>query len=320
MSEEIRCYNRGCGQKFKPEENTKDSCIYHPGPEYFHDAYKIWKCCDKKSTDFGTWLSFKGCTKGPHSNEKPRDSIRPAANKEIRPEKKEDVIVWNGLNKPAERTNGVHSRKSQTLRKEVHEAAIRAIERQKELQETAESSEATLVIGMPCKNNTCKATYNGPDSSAEPCVHHPGVAIFHEGMKYWSCCQIKRSDFGAFLEQQGCTTGEHRWIKNEKVDKIREDWFSRTGQIHINVYCRGALPEQCSFETDGLKLTAKVVHGFGSKDSDLDYDLWGEVDPSQSFVVIGERKVEMVLKQVGPEGWPKLRYDGEKRSEEASSE
>lgn len=113
-----------------------DSCLYHPGPPYFHDAYKIWNCCNKKSTDFGTWLNFPGCTRGKHNGEKPADIVKVAAVKEIRPEKvimeslkngarvgffsnqleccfqEEDVIVWKGLNKPAER-------KAEQERKEV---------------------------------------------------------------------------------------------------------------------------------------------------------------------------------------------------------
>nr|CAD2160339.1 unnamed protein product [Meloidogyne enterolobii] len=65
------CYNKGCGAKFNPDENKEDSCIFHPGPPYFHDAYKIWMCCNKKSTDFTAWLNFEGCTRGPHNPVKP---------------------------------------------------------------------------------------------------------------------------------------------------------------------------------------------------------------------------------------------------------
>ncbi|KAK6057340.1 chord [Cooperia oncophora] len=83
----IQCYNKGCGQKFDPQANNTDSCLYHPGPPYFHDAYKIWNCCNKKSTDFGTWLNFPGCTRGKHNGEKPADIVKVAAVKEIRPEK-----------------------------------------------------------------------------------------------------------------------------------------------------------------------------------------------------------------------------------------
>uniref|UniRef100_A0A914NMQ7 Malate dehydrogenase, cytoplasmic n=1 Tax=Meloidogyne incognita TaxID=6306 RepID=A0A914NMQ7_MELIC len=71
----LLCYNKGCGAKFNPAENKEDSCIFHPGPPYFHDAYKIWKCCNKKSTDFSTWLSFEGCTRGPHNPDKPCNDV-----------------------------------------------------------------------------------------------------------------------------------------------------------------------------------------------------------------------------------------------------
>lgn len=67
-----------------------DSCSYHPGPPYFHDAYKIWNCCNKKSTDFGTWLTYPGCTRGKHSAEKPADMQKIVPDQTIRPEK---VIV-----------------------------------------------------------------------------------------------------------------------------------------------------------------------------------------------------------------------------------
>ena len=42
----------------------------------FHDAYKGWSCCTKKSTDFSEFLSFPGCTKSVHSNVKPVEVVR----------------------------------------------------------------------------------------------------------------------------------------------------------------------------------------------------------------------------------------------------
>ena len=84
----LQCYNKGCGIKFAASQNGEgtfaskaflieltsliaDVCVYHPGAPYFHDAYKIWSCCNKKSTDFSTWLGLKGCVTGPHNPEKP---------------------------------------------------------------------------------------------------------------------------------------------------------------------------------------------------------------------------------------------------------
>lgn len=75
------------------------------------------------------------------------------------------------------------------------------------------SSDNTIAnIGDSCKNKSCKANYTGTATDNEVCRHHPGVAIFHEGLKYWSCCQKKTTDFTLFLEQPGCTEGTHLWI------------------------------------------------------------------------------------------------------------
>ena len=41
------------------------------------------------------------------------------------------------------------------------------------------------------------------------------MPIFHEGMKFWSCCQRKTSDFQSFLNQEGCMLGEHKWKKDD---------------------------------------------------------------------------------------------------------
>ena len=76
--------------------------------------------------------------------------------------------------------------------------------------------ENIVKIGQSCKRGACKASYTGPESDGEVCVHHPGAPIFHEGMKYWSCCQKKTTDFGVFLSQPGCTEGNHLWMSKVK--------------------------------------------------------------------------------------------------------
>nr|CDJ89573.1 CHORD and CS domain containing protein [Haemonchus contortus] len=291
----VQCYNKGCGQKFDPQNNTTESCLYHPGPPYFHDAYKIWNCCNKKSTDFGTWLNFPGCTRGKHNGEKPADIVKVAAVKEIRPEKEEDVIVWKGLNKPAER-KAEEERKEVALKIDVTPGAQAALQRYREQQGNNPASNE-LRIGAPCRNNACDKSYSGPESDATPCIHHPGQAIFHEGMKYWSCCEKKTSNFNAFLAQAGCQKGKHQWSANEKVENIRDDWFSSNGTITINVYCKGAVPDDVRVTSDGQMLRLHIVHGFGKKETDLLYDLWGEIVCSESRAVVGERKTGKTMRR-----------------------
>lgn len=55
----------------------------------FHDALKGWSCCNKKSTDFSTFLSYQGCARGAHSNVKPPEPEKPPKDES----KVEEVIV-----------------------------------------------------------------------------------------------------------------------------------------------------------------------------------------------------------------------------------
>lgn len=55
-----------------------DACRHHPGSPFFHDAYKGWSCCNKKSVDFTEFLNIKGCQLSKHSNVKPVEPEKPA--------------------------------------------------------------------------------------------------------------------------------------------------------------------------------------------------------------------------------------------------
>lgn len=63
-------------------------------------------------------------------------------------------------------------------------------------------------------------TYEAEHSNLDICKHHPGFPVFHEGLKYWSCCQKKTTDFSEFLEQVGCSSGHHCWVKLVGVDLV----------------------------------------------------------------------------------------------------
>lgn len=76
------------------------------------------------------------------------------------------------------------------------------------------SGDEEIEIGTICKNGGCSKAYEGPETNDNTCQYHPGVPIFHEGLKYWSCCQRKTTDFNTFLSQAGCKEGSHIWKKD----------------------------------------------------------------------------------------------------------
>uniref|UniRef100_A0A8C2ADQ5 Cysteine and histidine-rich domain-containing protein 1 n=1 Tax=Cyprinus carpio TaxID=7962 RepID=A0A8C2ADQ5_CYPCA len=265
----VLCYNKSCGQRFDPENNPEDACTYHPGVPVFHDALKGWSCCKRRTTDFSDFLSIAGCTKGPHNSEKPLEPVKP------------DVKV-SGEKKELE-----------DLKPRFNEYVI---------QEGGE-----VKIGTTCKNGGCSKTYNGPKSDEEMCLYHPGTPIFHEGMKYWSCCKRKTSDFNSFLSQEGCNKGSHQWRKDtgKKVAPCRFDWHQTGSQVTMSIYAKNSNPELCSVEANSVSL--KIHLNFeGDKEFELKMNLWGVIDISKSVVNMMAAKVEVVMKKAEPMAWARL--------------
>lgn len=71
--------------------------------------------------------------------------------------------------------------------------------------------------------------YQGPETDDTTCTHHPGTPVFHEGLKFWSCCNKRTTDFNAFLSQVGCSLGKHKWTK--EVTMINDKRF-----VFFNIY------------------------------------------------------------------------------------
>lgn len=133
---------------------------------------------------------------------------------------------------------------------------------------------AEIAIGTACKNGGCKATYEGPDSLDAECAYHPGVPIFHEGLKFWSCCTKRTTDFAAFLEQVGCATGKHVWVKDKGASTrptCRYDWHQTGSHVIISIYAKKYDPLKSTIELNPIR--AKIHLRFPEDNSDFDLDL-----------------------------------------------
>ena len=79
-----------------------------------------------------------------------------------------------------------------------------------------------------CRRRTCGQKYKkGAARDSETCVHHPGVPIFHEGSKGYSCCKRRVLEFDEFMKIEGCETRQrHLFIGSGKKDKASEEALS----------------------------------------------------------------------------------------------
>lgn len=310
MSQEttlLTCYNHGCGKKFDPNDNKEGDCVHHPGYPVFHDAYKSWSCCSKKCIDFTEFLNIKGCVKSKHTNVKPPEPEKPANNKlkateviEVTPKP-----IKNGstLERPPFDSPQI------TLTPTVSPALMEQI---KGLTQnvTQDVSGDKVLIGQSCNNNSCKATYTGPACDDEVCNHHPGVPIFHEGMKYWSCCQKKTTHFTTFLEQPGCTQGKHVWSSKNTSKKMqcRVDWHQTGTFVVVSVFAKKYQPSQSTVKLNPIHLSVDLFFiEENTKCNILDIELSGIVDVTQSSVSMLPTKLEIKLRKAEPGVWVELK-------------
>uniref|UniRef100_A0A452DKM9 Integrin subunit beta 1 binding protein 2 n=1 Tax=Capra hircus TaxID=9925 RepID=A0A452DKM9_CAPHI len=64
-------------------------------------------------------------------------------------------------------------------------------------------------MSLLCHNKGCGQHFDPQTNLPDSCYHHPGVPIFHDALKGWSCCRKRTVDFSEFLNIKGCTVGPH---------------------------------------------------------------------------------------------------------------
>eukprot|EP00128_Syssomonas_multiformis_P012842 Colp12_sorted_trinity150504_noHs@29202 len=295
--ETVRCYNKGCGAEFVEHENDDSKCVHHPGQPVFHDAMKGWSCCNKKSTDFTEFLNIKGCTVGRHSNVKPVEPPKPAAQndtpQEIRKSQEETPIPPPNRDGPL---TELRLEISPSLRAQLEKAKLEAV------------AAGVATKGTVCKNATCGQSYEGEESDSTPCTYHPGTPVFHEGMKYWSCCERKTSEFDQFMAQKGCSTGKHLWTKPEDATKAappRTDFFQTGNSANLCVFVKKVDPDATVVKVNEGQIRVLVTYD-GGKTFELEGNLNNAIDVSQSRCVVLGSKVEVQMRKKYEVAWKKL--------------
>ncbi|XP_028261573.1 cysteine and histidine-rich domain-containing protein 1 [Parambassis ranga] len=309
----LLCYNKGCGQTFDTDTNNDESCLFHPGVPIFHDALKGWSCCKKRTTDFSEFLSIKGCTRGPHSNVKPLEPLRPevSSDKGLITHSSDPEIIYQGP-KSAEKLQRERPRSDEPLVKLPHKVSASLAQVLEKLdiskrEEEEKKESQTVVPGTRCKNSGCKTVYQGPETDTEVCTHHPGGPVFHEGYKYWSCCCIKTTDFNAFLDQKGCSSGKHRWTPKQDKKKVacRHDWHQTGNNVVVTIYAKNANPEVTSIQANRTVLLCQIQFE-NNKIFKREFHLWGVINVKQSSVNMVPSKVEITLRKADQVSWGKL--------------
>jgi hypothetical protein len=197
----LRCRNYGCNQHYEEHENNDTACRHHVAPPIFHDCIKAWSCCkERKAYDWEEFQQIEGCTLGPHSTIDPKllFASSPTVAAAVVAEEKNPGSVAPVIKSIAD------------FNQQNPEAASAANSAIKTLSAPRKSSRLEDGLTAKCQNKGCQRVFSLSENAINACVYHGGQPVFHDAIKYWSCCPQKKCyDFESFLEVPGCCTGYH---------------------------------------------------------------------------------------------------------------
>ena len=129
--------------------------------------------------------------------------------------------------------------------------------------------------------------------------------VFHDGLKFWSCCNRKTTDFNSFLQQIGCANGKCKWSRDtteaEQVN-CRRDWHQTGNYVALSIYAKNACALTSQFKMNRVSLECSVVFD-GGKKFRVAFELDGVVRVEDSKVTISGTKVEVQLRKNRVGAW-----------------
>lgn len=159
-----------------------------------------WKCCKPRVLTFDEFLAIPACTTGKHST----TDIPPQIEK-----KQVDPADIAPVYKPTAPTQELPTRAP---------VAPQPTATPPPPLPESEDDDPSLEIpkGKTCRRKACGQGYTG-DREGEKCIYHPGMPIFHEGSKGYTCCKRRVLEFDEFMRIEGCQTKDrHLFVGSGK--------------------------------------------------------------------------------------------------------
>ncbi|KAH9951955.1 chord-domain-containing protein [Amylocystis lapponica] len=301
----MRCTHKGCGQEYDADNNNAESCSYHTGAPVFHEGLKSWSCCsdvNKPVLDFDDFMKIPGCTRGSHTDEAPKTETptpaTPTVNLKLASsqEGKETYsAVPSGL-KPVGNTAPSPPPEPVPIVEEEDDLSV------------------AVTVGTKCRRNGCQVTFQSDDvdrigdGPGTVCRYHSMPPIFREGSKGYLCCKRRVLEFDEFLKIEGCKTGRHVFVPQnksqaaEQFTECRIDHYQTPTEVHVSVFAKQADKERSTvkIESNGVHLDLYLP---ASKRFRKSLDLFGPIDPESSSYKYYGTKVELILKKQDTRSW-----------------
>ncbi|OWT42768.1 CHORD domain-containing protein [Pochonia chlamydosporia 170] len=306
MATAQKCVHQGCGKTYT---DPTEKCEYHPGPPIFHEGQKGWKCCKPRVLTFDEFMTIPPCTTGTHST----TDVPPPV--EEKPKEDDDSL--------AKKIEALTASAPTRVPIQPAQSAPTPPPPPPETEDDDPSLE--IPDGTTCRRRTCEQKYKtGSSREGETCVHHPGVPIFHEGSKGYSCCKRRVLEFDQFMKIEGCKTKDrHLFIGSGKKEKekagsggeeilttVRHDFYQTAANVIAAFFLKKINKESAKVEFQEKQLVLDLVTTDSPpKRYTADVPLYGPIDPVKSSFKILGTKLEVVLVKANGASWPVLRGD-----------
>ncbi|KAG9246313.1 HSP20-like chaperone [Calycina marina] len=306
-----KCVHQSCGKMFTDPE---EECQYHPGPPIFHEGQKGWKCCKPRFLTFDEFMNIPPCTTGKHST----TDIPPTLEK-----KPVD---------PADAAMPIPS-KSPSPGPEAPRGPVSAPQATATLPPPPPESEdddpsIEIPKGNICRRRACEVLYEGKDRAGEMCMHHPGIPIFHEGSKGYTCCKRRVLEFDEFMRIEGCKTKEgHLFVGSGKkrgsnasgeeiLETVRHDFYQTSTTVIASFFLKKINKEKAKviFSPTELSLDLPTTDA-SPKHYNKVVPLFGTIDTEASTYKIMGTKLEVSFAKADGASWPVLRSDDQRTGE-----
>ncbi|KAL9944821.1 hypothetical protein D7B24_002706 [Verticillium nonalfalfae] len=303
-----KCVHQGCGKLYTDPEEV---CVYHPGPPVFHEGQKGWKCCKPRFLTFEEFLAIPPCTEGKHSTTDLPPKVEqkePQANSALVEKLAAASVAPTPTRKPIAPAQATPAPPPPAPESEDDNPAL------------------AIPADAVCRRKACGAKYAGSRDGGESCVHHPGVPIFHEGSKGYSCCKRRVLEFDQFMKIEGCKTKErHLFVGSGNKNKdgnvetggeeilktVRTDFYQTPSTVIASFFLKKIRKDDAkiSFAERTLTLDLPTSDAPTPKRYRAEVPLFAPIDTAKSsFKVLGT-KLEVTFVKADGASWPVLRSD-----------
>jgi hypothetical protein len=198
-------------------------------------------------------------------------------------------------------------------------------------EDESDDPDAEIPPSATCKRRKCgKSRDENVLRDEEECTYHPGVPLFHEGSKGWTCCKRRVLEFDEFMKIEGCKTKKrHCYVGKPKkkadgavdgaatqqsediLETVRNDFYQTATSVIVSFYLKKIDKSKAKVEFSGdgssveLDLPTQDEKRFAQT-----IPLFAQIDPEKSQYKIMGTKLELTLVKVdGSVSWATLRND-----------